>query len=660
MQTPSAVTTPAFQSAAPAKPTLWNRSFSFLQRLGQALMLPVSVLPAAGLMVALGRVFTDFTKDETSMGHHIGKVLYTAGLSVFEQLALIFAIGVALGFTGMAGISGLAAVTGFFAFSTVLKAFGDILHLDSAINTGVLGGICVGALTASLYNRYHSVKLPQVLGFFSGKRLIPILSVFASVALALIFVVIWPPIQTGIHNFGESVMGSEFGPSIYASVKRLLIPVGLHHVFYPSFLYEFGEFTTSTGKVVHGEATRYFAGDASAGRFMASEFPMMIFGLPAAALAMTLRAKPERRKMIAGIMLSAALTSIITGITEPIEFAFTFVAPLLYVIHACLAFLSGYLTNLLDIHLGYTFSSSLIDLALGYFNQKNISLLFLVVGPIIGLAYFSIFYWAIGYFNFKTPGREDEEVAIEEESPSNFKGGLLLKEKAAKVLTAIGGQANIVQMEACITRLRLQVNDSSQIDQAALKRLGAAGVMNAGGGNVQIVFGVESDLLKTEIQKLMTSSPAAVSTAGVLMKTIPSPIKGTFVALADIPDATFSAEFMGKTLAILPIEGIVYAPFDGTVATLFHTNHAIGLESNDGLELLIHIGIDTVKMNGQGFKAFVKMGDTVTRGQKLIEFDLEKVKAEAKSLVTPIVITNPERFKNLQTIQSGETLWKYN
>lgn len=635
-------------------PNLWNRSFSFLQRLGQALMLPVSVLPAAGLMVALGRVFTDFTKDEASLGHHIGKVLYSAGLSVFEQLALIFAIGVALGFSGMAGISALAAVTGFFAFSTVLKAFGDILHLTSAINTGVFGGICVGALSASLYNRYHSVKLPQVLGFFSGKRLIPILSVFASVLLALIFVVIWPPIQNGIHNFGESVMGSEFGPSIYASVKRLLIPVGLHHVFYPSFLYEFGEFTTNTGKVVHGEATRYFAGDPSAGRFMASEFPMMIFGLPAAALAMTLRAKPERRKMIAGIMLSAALTSIITGITEPIEFAFTFVAPLLYLIHACLAFLSGYLTNLLDIHLGYTFSSSLIDLALGYFNQKNISLLFLVVGPIIGLAYFSIFYWAIGYFNFKTPGREDEEVLMEEDAQTSATGGgASLQGKAAKVLAAIGGSQNINQMEACITRLRLQVKDSAQVDQAALKRLGAAGVMNAGGGNVQIVFGVESDLLKTEIKKLMK-----LPTAGSVV--IPSPIKGSFVKVSDIPDATFSAEIMGKTLAILPSEGVVYAPFDGKVATIFHTNHAIGLESNDGLELLIHIGIDTVKMNGQGFKAFVKSGDPVKQGQKLIEFDLEKVKAEAKSLITPIVITNPEQIKNLQTIQTGDILWKYN
>ena len=332
--------------------TQWHNSFALLQRLGQALMVPVSVLPAAGLMVAAGRILTDFTKNDQSTMFHLGKIFYSSGLVVFEQLSLIFAVGVALGFTGYAGIAGLAAVTGYFAFTTVLKNYTDMMHMTTAINTGVLGGICVGFMVASLYNRYHQVRLHPVLGFFSGKRLIPILAVFSSVVLALFFAIVWPPIQNGIHAFGESVMGSPFGPSIYASVKRLLIPVGLHHVFYPSFLYEFGEFVTSSGQTVRGEATRYFAGDPTAGRFMASEFPMMIFGLPAAAYAMVLRAKPEKRKAIAGVMLSAALTSIITGITEPIEFAFTFVAPLLYLLHACLAFLSGYLTNLFDIHLG--------------------------------------------------------------------------------------------------------------------------------------------------------------------------------------------------------------------------------------------------------------------------------------------------------------------
>jgi glucose-specific phosphotransferase system IIA component len=652
-------------SGSASTPTLWNRTFAYLQRLGQALMLPVSVLPAAGLMVALGRIFSSLYKDETSLGNHLGSVLYSAGLSVFEQLALIFAVGVALGFTGGAGVSGLAAVTGFFAFTQVLKAFGDILHLESAINTGVLGGICVGALVSYLYNRFHSVKLTPVLGFFSGKRLIPIVSVFASVALALIFVVIWPPIQNGIHNFGETVMGSEFGPSIYASIKRLLIPVGLHHVFYPSFLYEFGEYTTAAGKVLHGEATRYYAGDTSAGKFMASEFPMMIFGLPAAALAMTLRARPERRKMIAGIMLSAALTSIITGITEPIEFAFTFVAPLLYIFHACLAFISGLLTTYLDIHLGYTFSASLIDLGLGYFNQKNISLLFLVVGPIMAVLYFGVFYWAIGFFNFKTPGREDDDMTVDETevmTPKN--GSSALQDKAGKILTLIGGPANIISLDACITRLRLQVADSNKVDQAGLKRLGAAGIMNAGGGNVQVVFGVESDLIKTEIAAIIKnggvvkSSGATASGSGT--QTISMPIKGKMVNASEIPDETFSGEIMGSTIGILPSEGAVYAPFDGEVTTLFHTNHALGLTSKDGVELLVHVGIDTVKMGGKGFKAFVKTGDKITKGQKLIEFDIAMIQAQAKSIISPIVVTNADQVKGLKKSQSGDSLWKYN
>ena len=625
-------------------------------------MLPVSVLPAAGLMVALGRVFTSLNQDETSLTHHLGTVIYTAGLSVFEQLALIFAVGVALGFTGLAGVSGLAAVTGFFAFTTVLKAFGEILHLQTAINTGVLGGICIGAMVSYLYNRFHSVKLTPILGFFSGKRLVPILSVFASVALALIFVVIWPPIQSGIRAFGESVMGSEFGPAIFAATKRFLIPVGLHHVFYPSFLYEFGEYTTAAGKVVHGETTRYFAGDPTAGKFMASEYPLMLFALPATCLAMYLRAKPERKKMVAGIMLSAALTSIITGITEPIEFSFIFVAPLLYGIHVCLAFLGGFLINYFDIHLGYTFSASVIDLGLGYFNEHNISLFLFVVGPIMAVLYFCIFYWAIGFFNFKTPGREDEDPgAIEEaeggdgaSSSAPTQNSKSLEDKAAKILIAIGGQDNIRSMEACITRLRLQLADSGMVDQGALKRLGASGIMNAGGGNLQIVFGVESDLIKTEIQKIIKNGPKNS------VKTIGFPIKGTRVALTEIPDETFSTEIMGQTVGILPTEGVVYAPFDGVVTTLFHTNHALGLTSNDGVELLIHVGIDTVKMKGEGFKAFIKTGDKIKKGQKLLDFDLKLIQSQAKSVISPIVVTNPDQVKGLQKSLTGDALWKYN
>ena len=622
-------------------------------------MVPVSVLPAAGIMVAIGRLLTDFSHQENTILFHVGKTLYSSGLVIFEQLALIFAVGVAIAFSGSAGIAGLAAVTGYFAFTAVLKSVGELMNLHDPINTGVLGGICVGFLVAFLYNRFHQVKLNPVLGFFSGKRLVPILAVFFSVMLAFVFCIFWPPIQNGIHAFGISVMGNPFGPSIYASVKRLLIPVGLHHVFYPSFLYEFGEFVTTSGKVVRGETTRYFAGDPSAGHFMASEFPLMLFGLPAAALAMWARAKPEKKKAIAGIMLSAALTSIVTGITEPIEFAFVFIAPLLYLLHVALAFFSGYLTTLFDIHLGYTFSASAIDLVLGYFNQKNISLLFFVVGPIVGVSYFCVFYWAIGFFNFKTPGREDEaqaeEVNAEEVTDSRSAAGLT--QKATKVLEAIGGKENLTSLDACITRLRLIVKNDELVDRPALKKLGASGVMNAGGGNVQIVFGVESDFLKIEMQKQIAEMAHFALT---------SPLSGKVVALDQIPDETFASEMMGKTIAILPTSSQVVSPFDGEVMTLFHTHHAIGLLSNDGVELLIHVGIDTVKMNGEGFVAKVSQGDRVVKGQVLIEFDSELIRKKAKSLITPLVITNTDSLKGLesavssgQKIKAGEKLWKW-
>jgi glucose-specific phosphotransferase system IIA component len=297
---------------------------------------------------------------------------------------------------------------------------------------------------------------------------------------------------------------------------------------------------------------------------------------------------------------------------------------------------------------------------LGYFNQKNISYLIFIVGPVMAVLYFSIFYWMIGYFNFKTPGREDEdETAATTDTSSGAPSSSALQDKAAKVLVAIGGANNIRALEACITRLRLQLHDSGQVDQPALKRLGASGVMNAGGGNVQIVFGVESDFLKTEIQKIIQSGDGRVAAVSS-EKTIPLPIPGKIIPANEIPDETFSQEIMGQTLGILPSEGSAYAPFDGEVSTLFHTNHALGLTSVDGVELLIHVGIDTVKMNGNGFKAFVKTGDKIKKGQKLLDFDLKLIQNRAKSVISPVVVTNPDQVKGLQKSVTGDVLWKYN
>ncbi len=618
---------------------LRTNSFGLLQKLGQSLMVPVSVLPAAGLLVAIGRLLQEQKNYPLITG--IGDVAFSGGIAIFEQLPTLFAVGVAIGFSGGAAVTGLAAVAGYFTLINVLKTVSTLKGLTLALNTGVFGGIMIGLLSAAIYKRFHETRLPQFLGFFSGKRLVPILTAAAALVLGLILSIFWPLIQQGINDFGHMIMGSEFGPAFYAAIKRLLIPVGLHHVFYPPFLYEFGEFVSSTGEVFKGEAARYYGGDPTAGRFMASEYSMMLFGLPAASLAMYLRAKTTKRKAIGGVMLAAALTAIITGISEPIEFAFIFVAPILFLYHIVLTFASAVVTSMLDIHLGYTFSASLIDLFLGAFNAKNQGYLFLIVGPLTGLAYFLSFYFTIGWLDLKTPGREEE--SSEDEGSSNT---LSRSEKAAAVLNALGGPQNIKQIDACITRLRLSVNDASQVNFNGLKSLGATGSVNAGGGNIQVVFGTESDLLKEEIKKIIKSGPQDNSS-------LLAPIRGNIQDLSTIPDEMFSQKMMGEGLVIDPLEGKVYSPCDGVIATIFKTNHAVAIAADNGAEVLIHVGIDTVKMNGEGFRGLVKNGDKVKAGQLLIEFDLELVKAKAKSHLTPFVVTNSADLKEVTILKTS-------
>lgn len=607
-----------------------NLIFSRLQKIGQSLMIPVSVLPAAGLLVALGRILQDVYPDKTSFMSTIANVLYLGGLAIFEQLPVVFAMGVAVGFAHGAGVAALSAGVGYFTLVNVLKVISGLHPSDTAINTGVFGGILIGAVVASIYNRFHKTQLHPVFGFFSGKRLVPIMSVAAALFVGLVLGWAWPPIQLSIQHFGQNVMSSDFGPALYAAGKRLLIPLGLHHVYYPPFLFEFGEFMNSAGQMVRGESARYFAGDPSAGKFMASEFPLMLFGLPAACLAMYFRARKENRKAIAGVMLSAALTSIITGITEPIEFAFIFVAPILFVLHVGLAFVSGFLTHIFDVHLGYTFSASLIDFGLGYFNQKNSSYLWMVIGPVIGLCYFGGFYTLIGLLNLKTPGRDVSEEAM---SSSVMTSGN--SQKALDILMALGGGANIRSIDACITRLRLVVVQPDLVDKSQLKKLGATGTLQSG-NSVQVIFGVESDLLKDQIK------------AAMALSLLSSPLEGEVLKLEEVPDETFAQKFLGEGFAIRPKNGVVRAPCVAEVVHLFPTNHAIALKTDLGMEILIHIGIDTVKMNGEGFKSFVKIGDRVQTGQTLIEFDLNLVRQKAKSDITPIVITNMDQVSSLK------------
>ncbi|PIU01328.1 MAG: PTS glucose transporter subunit IIA [Bdellovibrionales bacterium CG10_big_fil_rev_8_21_14_0_10_45_34] len=645
--------------------------FATLQKVGQSLMVPVSVLPAAGLLVALGRLLTDFAEssgaEAGSLIHAIGQICFSGGLAIFEQLPVVFAIGVAIGFTGGAGVAGLASVVGYFTMVNVLKVVGTERGLEQAINTGVFGGIIIGLLSARLYTKYHQTRLHPVFGFFAGKRLVPIITAALAIVVALALGFVWPPIQDAINSFGQFVMGSDFGPAFYAAGKRLLIPVGLHHVYYPPFLYEFGEYMTQAGQMVKGETARYFAGDPTAGRFMASEFPIMLFGLPAATLAMYLRAKPARKKAVAGVMFSAALTSIITGITEPIEFAFIFVAPVLYLFHVAAAFASGLLTAAFDIHLGYTFSASLIDYVIGFFNQHNSLYLWIVVGPAIFALYFGVFYWLIKALDLKTPGREDETLTEDVEAIDTRDRSA----KAVGVLEALGGPSNLKHIDACITRLRLQVNNPAKVNKEALKSLGATGTMDAGGGNIQVVFGVESDHLKDEIQRIISDGPQLSQTvssgsenktqtfsrptpsARLDIETIFAPMRGRVIRMSDVPDETFSQKILGEGIAIEPVNGEVFAPVTGVVSQMFRTGHAIGFTSESGLEVLVHVGIDTVKLNGEGFNPLIKKGDAVTAGDLILKFDLAKISQKAKSTITPIVITNMGLVKSIDFTKSG-------
>jgi glucose-specific phosphotransferase system IIA component len=608
-----------------------SSAFSVLQKVGQSLMIPVSVLPAAGLAVGIGRLIEQ-QKYESFWINAASSLLYKGGIAVFENLALIFAIGVAVGFSGGAGIAGLSAAVGYYTFTNILVEMQKLQGIETAINTGVFGGIFIGLLSSYAFHKFEKTQLHPILGFFSGKRLVPIVMVGLSFLLGIGFGLIWPKIQHGISEFGVAIMNSQFGPALYAAGKRLLIPLGLHHVYYAPYLFDFGSFTTADGGVVHGDLTRYFAGDKTAGIFMASEFPIMIFGLPMAAFAMYIMSPKSRRKSVSGVMIAAALTSILTGITEPIEFAFIFVAPILYIAHVMLAFLSGYLTSLADIHLGSTFSPSLIDYFVGYFNQTNGIQIFTWVGPIMGALYFVTFCGLIKFFNLKTPGRDDAQAGSNND----------LDETAQEMLAALGGPANIKHLDACITRLRLTVYNDQLINFDRVKSLGASGHFNVGGGNIQIVMGTLSDILKDKMIALTKSNLNFVS-----------PIRGEIIPLNQIPDAVFSQGIMGEGFGIKPTDGEVYSPVKGSIIQLFKTKHAIGILSSDGAEVLIHVGIDTVKLKGEGFTAHVKVGDQVNVGTKLISFDLNFIEKNATSTITPVVITNKDQV-TIQNISYGK------
>jgi len=451
-----------------------------LQKLGKALMAPVAVLPAAALLLRLG------ADDVLNI-----PIVMAAGDAIFGNLSLIFALGVSM---GLAGGAGAAALAGGVGYHVLIKVLGTI---NPDINMGVLAGIISGAVAASLYNKYKDIRLPDFLGFFGGKRFIPIVTSFAMLIIGIIFGFIWPPIQAGIYAAGEwAIQAGALGVGVFGFLNRLLIPFGLHHVINSLVWFIFGEFTNVAGEMVTGDLHRFFAGDPSAGIFMTGFFPVMMFGLPAACLAMLHEAKDSERKAVTGVLLSAALTSFLTGITEPIEFAFMFLAPVLYVIHALLTGISMALTYVLGLKHGFGFSAGFIDYAIN-FKLATQPIMLAVIGIAYGVLYYVIFRYFIRKYDLPTPGR------IEGEASETVRGEIKISEKAERILAGLGGPDNIKSMDACITRIRLLVHDPSAVNESAIKRAGATGVMRLGGGNLQVVVGTEAELIVEEIKKVL-------------------------------------------------------------------------------------------------------------------------------------------------------------
>jgi len=452
-----------------------------LQRLGKALMAPVAVLPAAALLMRLGAA------DVLNI-----PVMAAAGNAIFNNLSLLFALGVSMGLSGGAGAAALAGGVGYHVLITVLGT------INPEINMGVFAGIISGCVAASLYNKYKDIRLPAYLGFFGGKRFVPIVTSFAMLILGIIFGYIWPPIQQAIYAAGEWTLNAgALGVGVFGFLNRLLIPVGLHHVINSLVWFVFGEYTNAAGEIITGDLNRFFAGDPTAGIFMTGFFPVMMFGLPAACLAMLHEAKDSQRKAVTGVLLSAAFTSFLTGITEPIEFAFMFLAPILYVIHAILTGVALALTYVLGTRCGFGFSAGFIDYVLS-FNISTKPILLFVIGIAYGVVYYVIFRYFIRKYDLPTPGRIEGEV-----TDAAASGEIEISEKAERILAGLGGRSNIASIDACITRLRLTVNDPTKVDEPALKRAGATGVMRLGGGNIQVVVGTEAEIIVEEIKKVL-------------------------------------------------------------------------------------------------------------------------------------------------------------
>ncbi|HHU4068864.1 TPA: PTS N-acetyl glucosamine transporter subunit IIABC [Klebsiella quasipneumoniae] len=634
----------------------------FFQRLGRALQLPIAVLPVAALLLRFGQ------PDLLNV-----PFIAQAGGAIFDNLALIFAIGVASSWSkDNAGSAALAGAVGYFVMTKAM------VTINPEINMGVLAGIITGLVAGAVYNRWAGIKLPDFLSFFGGKRFVPIATGFFCLILAALFGYVWPPVQHAIHAGGEWIVSAgALGSGIFGFINRLLIPTGLHQVLNNIAWFQIGEFTNAAGAVFHGDINRFYAGDGTAGMFMSGFFPIMMFGLPGAALAMYLAAPKARRPMVGGMLLSVAITAFLTGVTEPLEFLFMFLAPLLYLLHAVLTGISLFIATALGIHAGFSFSAGAIDYVLMYSlpaASKNVWML-LVMGVVFFFVYFLLFSAVIRMFNLKTPGREDKAAdVVTEEANSNTEEGLT--QLATSYIAAVGGTDNLKAIDACITRLRLTVGDSAKVNDAACKRLGASGVVKLNKQTIQVIVGAKAESIGDEMKKVVTRGPvaaAAAAPAGNVATAAPaakpqavanaktveslvSPITGDVVALEQVPDEAFASKAVGDGIAVKPTSNIVVAPAAGTVVKIFNTNHAFCLETNNGAEIVVHMGIDTVALEGKGFKRLVEEGADVKAGEPILEMDLDFLNANARSMISPVVCSNSDDYSALVILASGKVV----
>ena len=698
-----------------------DKIFGVLQRVGRSFMLPIALLPVAGLLLGIGSSFT----NETMLAAyglnsviHPGTLIYTildvmsqTGSAVFNNLALLFAMGVAIGMARkekeVAALSGAVAyIIMNTAIQAMINAAGGVDAMPANSTTtmlgittlqmGVFGGIVVGLGVAALHNKFYKIELPQVLAFFGGTRFVPIISsiVYLIVGIAMFYV--WPVVQSGIAALGALVLASGYaGTFIYGLLERALIPFGLHHVFYmPFWQTAVGGTAIIDGVTVTGAQNIFFAELASksttvfsvsATRFMAGKFPFMMFGLPGAALAMYHCAKPEKKKAAGGLLLSAALTAFLTGITEPLEFTFIFVALPMYAVHCVLAGLSFMLMHILNVGVGMTFSGGLIDLVLFGAMQGNAKthwIWVVVVGAVYFVLYYLIFRFMISKFDYKTPGRDDaEEVKLYTRADVNARSAASGSNApagddpvSALIVEGLGGKANISDVDCCATRLRCTVKDAALVRQDVLKASGASGVICKGNG-VQVVYGPKVAVIKAKLEDYLETAPktpaAAAAPAPAAAPAAPAAaakdtvlaacLTGTVVPLAEVKDEAFASGALGDGIAIEPAVGELVAPADGEISSTFDTHHAVGMTTVDGAELLMHIGIDTVKLGGKHFTYLVNEGDKVRKGQPLIRFDIEAIKAEGYPVTTPLIVCNTDEYaavtpKASGTVKQGDAL----